>query len=217
MAVVHEGPRQARAAGCRRPAPRRAAVEHDLRDRLMRVTRNGSASFAVECASERELRDDPDLAQNALRLPTSEKVALNSTLLLTLRGPGGGEAFAKATAVAALPDAIAVVIDGNIDDLKQKLLVKEETEEEEKPSNIWDRIRGLSQMEKLLLAVKADRSERALLLQDNDPRVLLSLLRNPRITIEEVARLAKSPYLNYQIADVIMKTTQWMNSLDVRL
>ena len=72
-------------------------------------------------------------------------------------------------------------------------------------------------MEKLLLAVKADRTERALLLQDNDPRVLLSLLRNPRLTVDEVARLAKSSFLTYQIADVIMKTGQWMANLDVRL
>src|SRR5712692_5670413 len=88
---------------------------------------------------------------------------------------------------------------------------------QEKRQNAWDRIRNLAQMEKLLLAVKADRSERALLLQDNDPRVLLSLLRNPRLTVDEVARLAKSTFLNYQIADVIMKTTQWMSVLDVRL
>ena len=30
-------------------------------------------------------------------------------------------------------------------------------------------------------------------------------------------RDAKSWFLNYQIADVIMKTTQWMSVLDVRL
>jgi len=66
----------------------------------------------------------------------------------------------------------------------------------EKPLNVWDRIRNASQMEKILLAVKADRSERSMLLQDNDPRVLLSLLRNPRLTVDEVVRLAKSTFLN---------------------
>lgn len=194
----------------------------------MKVTRNGSAAFTAEFESEHELREEhrANLAHNALRLPTSESAPLHSTLLVTLRGPWGGEAFAKATVVATLPDAIALAIDGNPDGILQKLLEKQATEEEkndeqtteeQKSGNIWERIRGLSQMEKLLLAVKADRSERALLLQDNDPRVLLSILRNPRITTEEVARLAKSSYLNYQIADVIMKTGQWMASLDVRL
>jgi hypothetical protein len=78
-------------------------------------------------------------------------------------------------------------------------------------------MRSRSQMEKILLAVKADRPERALLLQDNDPRVLLSLLRNPRLTMDEVVRLAKSSFLNFQIADVIMKAGQWMGNLDVRV
>lgn len=181
----------------------------------MRVTRNANAAFTVDFESEQELREE-HVAQKALRLPTTGNVPLNSTLLLTLRGPWGGEAYVKATVVASLPDGIAVVFEGNVEEVLQRLLANAPAEDE-KPANIWDRIRGLSQMEKLLLAVKADRSERALLLQDNDPRVLLSILRNPRITIDEVARLAKSPYLNYQIADVIMKTAQWMSSLDVRL
>lgn len=187
------------------------------------VTRTSAAAFTVAFESEEELREEHrvNLAHGALRLPTSETVALNTTLLLTLRGPWGGEAFARATAVAMLPDGIALSIDGNPEEQLARLLARTETEEEdeipEKRENTWDRIRALSQMEKLLLAIKAERSERALLLQDNDPRVLLSLLRNPRLTIDEVARIAKSSFLNFQVADVIVKTTQWMSSLDVRL
>lgn len=196
----------------------------------MNVTRTAAVAFTAAFESEEELREEHrvNLAHGALRLPTSETVALHTTLLVTLRGPWGGEAFARATAVALLPDGIALALDGDPEELLARLLVREaprqaeaepETDEEspEKRQNTWDRIRGLSQMEKLLLAVKAERSERALLLQDNDPRVLLSLLRNPRLTVDEVARLAKSSFLNFQIADVIVKTTQWMSSLDVRL
>src|SRR6185436_1925467 len=98
-----------------------------------------------------------------------------------------------ASVVATLPDGIALAIEGNADEILSQLLIKpseqEEAETAEKTQNAWDRMRGLSQMEKILLAVKADRSERALLVQDNDPRVLLSLLRNPRLTVEEVIRL----------------------------
>jgi hypothetical protein len=200
----------------------------------MRVTRTAAAAFNVVFESEEELREEHrvNLAHGALRLPTAETVALHTTLLLTLRGPWGGEAFVRATAVAALPDGFALAIDGNPDEQLARLLVRSaesqyETQDEtqidtqddttEKRQNAWDRMRSLSQMEKILLAVKAERSERALLLADNDPRVLLSLLRNPRLTVDEVARLAKSSFLNFQIADVIVKTTQWMSSLDVRL
>ncbi|HEV7923608.1 MAG TPA: hypothetical protein VGR02_22710 [Thermoanaerobaculia bacterium] len=180
----------------------------------MRVERTGSAAFAAQFESEQEVRQEHrvNLSQGALLLPTGETVPLHATLLITLRGPGGGEAQIRATVVAALPDGIALAIEGNGDELLQRLLARES-----KNQTAWDRMRALSQMEKLLLAVKAERSERALLLQDNDPRVLLSLLRNPRLTVDEVARMAKSAFLTYQVAEVIMKAAQWMSSLDVRL
>ncbi len=191
----------------------------------MKVERRADAVFVAEFESEQELREEHrlNLSQGALRLPTAEKVALHVTLLVTLRGPWGGETHVRATAVATLPDGIALAIDGNGDEMLERLLAREREEppaEEpgggDRNQNAWDRMRALSQMEKLLLAVKADRAERALLLQDNDPRVLLSLLRNPRVTVDEVARMAKSTFLTYQIAEVIMKAGQWMASLDVR-
>jgi hypothetical protein len=193
----------------------------------MKVERTADAVFTAQFESEEELREEHrlNLAHGALRLATSENVPLHTTLLVTLRGPQGGEAHVRATAVAKLPDGIALAIDGNPDEMLQRLLpAAEESDSDgdsdsdnEKKQNTWDRIRSLPQMQKLLLAVKAERSERALLLQDNDPRVLLSLLRNPRLTVDEVARMAKSSFLNFQIADVIMKASQWSSNLDVRL
>ena len=123
----------------------------------------------------------------------------------------------QAGVVAALGDGIALAVEGNPDEMLARLLARpavataaDEQDSPEKSSNTWDRVRGLSQTEKILLAVKADRTERALLLQDNDPRVLLSVLRNPRLTVDEVGRLAKASFLNYQIAEVITKPGQWM-------
>ena len=190
----------------------------------MNVQRTAAAAFTAEFESEDELQAEhrTNLSLGALRLVTSESVPLHTTLLVTLRGPWGGEAYVKATVVAALADGIALAIDGDPDERLARLMTRAASEagQNARPpaaENMWDRMRGLSQMEKILLAVKADRTERALLLQDNDPRVLLSVLRNPRLTVDEVARVAKSPYLNFNIADVIMKATQWMSSLDVRL
>jgi hypothetical protein len=195
----------------------------------MRVTRTASAAFTAEFESEEEVRAEhsANLSFGALALPTPETASLHTVFLVTLRGPWGGEIFVKGTVAAALPHGIALAIEGNPDEILLRLLDRhddkqEEADEEapdspEKKQNAWDRIRAVSQMEKMLLAVKADRSERAVLGQDNDPRVLLSLLRNPRLTVDEVVRLAKSSFLNYQIADVIMKTGQWMGNVDVRL
>jgi hypothetical protein len=187
----------------------------------MNVQRTASAAFSVEFESEQELRDEhrTNLSFGALRLPTSEAVASDTVLLVTLRGPAGGERAVKATVVATLPDGLALAIDANGDEILALLLPPAEKAEpsEKQTQTGWDRVRSLSQMEKILLAVKADRSERSVLLQDNDPRVLLSILRNPRLTIEEVARIAKSAYLTYQVAEVILKAAQWMANLDVRL
>lgn len=189
----------------------------------MQVARTATAAFTATFDSEAELQAEhrTNLSLGALRLPTTETVPLHTTLLVTLRGPGGGEAHVKATVVATLPDGLALAIDGDPDERLARLSMKTEEEPEaetaDKRENAWDRMRSLSQMEKILLAVKADRAERALLLQDNDPRVLLSLLRNPRLTVDEVARLAKSSFLTFQIAEVILKATQWMSSLDVRV
>jgi hypothetical protein len=193
------------------------------------VERTATAAFTATFDSEDELRaeHETNLSLGALRLPSAENVPLHTTLLVTLRGPHGGEAHVKATVVATLPDGLALAIDGDPDERLARLATKTEVEPEadsaetvdtaDRRENAWDRMRSLSQMEKILLAVKADRFERALLLQDNDPRVLLSLLRNPRLTVDEVARLAKSSFLNYQIAEGILKATQWMASLDVRV
>jgi hypothetical protein len=192
----------------------------------MNVQRTAAAAFTAEFENEQELRDEhrANLSFGALRLVTTESVALHAPLMVTLRGPWAGEIGVRATVVAILADGIALAVEGNPDEILARLLARpavdtaaDEDQPTEKSQNTWDRLRGLPQMDKILLAVKADRTERAFLLQDNDPRVLLSILRNPRLTVEEVVRLAKSSFLTYQIAEVIMKTGQWMANLDVRL
>src|SRR5437660_7785394 len=118
----------------------------------MKVTRTASAAFTVEFESEDELQEEhrTNLSMGGLRLATTETVALNATLLVTLRGPWGGESFARATVVANLPDAIALAIDGNADEHLARLMARpaddSSDETPEKKQNIWDRIRALSQM-----------------------------------------------------------------------
>src|SRR5436305_14545150 len=182
----------------------------------MKVTRTASAAFTAEFESDEELREEfrTNLMFGALAIPTDEGVAVDTALLVALRGPAGDEACVKASVVGAWDGKVALAVEGDPEEILARLAPKEEKSPQQNP---WDRLRGLSQMEKILLAVKADRSARAILAQDNDPRVLLSLLRNPRLTVDEVARVAKSSFLTYQIADVIVQTSQWMGNLDVRL
>jgi hypothetical protein len=187
----------------------------------MKVTRTAPLAFTVEFESEEELRKEhqTNLSMGGLMLGTQEKLALFSALAVTLRGPGGSEAVVRATVVSPLPGGVALSIEEDPGKLLDTLLAEAvgDTDAERKDQTVWDRLRSLSRMEKILLAAKAERSERALMLQDSDPQVLYSLLKNPRITVDEVVRVAKSAFMTYQTAELIMKTGQWQANLDVRL
>ena len=174
--------------------------------------------------TEAELRAEhtENLASGGLRLQTPEQIAPFTPVSLTLRLEGRGMASVKATVVAPLPGALALAIEGDPNALLTALLAlppapAEPDESDEKDPSIWDRLRALTPLEKRMLAPKADRTERTLLTQDHDPLVLYALLKNPRITVEEVVRVAKSPFLSFQIIELMVKTSQWMASLDLRV
>lgn len=200
----------------------------------------GPQAFSIAFETEEELRQEhrANLSVGGVRLPTTETLPLHSSVVVTLRGPAGAEATIKATVVAPLPDGVALWFDGNADELLERLLVSpvgdstpsdasanDGDTSESMPDSLDDakmqplaqRLRELPRVQKIILATKADRTERAMLLQDNDPQVLSSLLKNPRITIEEVVRVAKSAFLSYQTVEVIVKTGQFMASLEVRV
>ncbi|MCL4808562.1 MAG: hypothetical protein KJ062_12370, partial [Thermoanaerobaculia bacterium] len=178
--------------------------------------------------SEEELAAEArtNLSAGGLRLPTREKLAIFTRLSIVLRLAGGGEAAATATVVAPLADGFALALDGDTAPLVEALRavpdvpgeeVVDEGTDDARQQSVWDRLRSLSRMEKLLLAAKADRVERAILAQDSDPQVLYSILKNPRLTADEVIRIAKSPFLTFQTAETIMKSTQWLSNLEVRV
>jgi hypothetical protein len=186
------------------------------------ISRTGPEAFTVAFATEAELRSEhaSNLSAGGLKLPTAEKVPLFTKLNLTLRLEGRGEATLVATTVARLPDGLALATEGDMNALLAKLLAAAEPArepDEREQSTVWDRLRSLTRMEKIQLAAKAERTERALLVNDNDPQVLWSLLKNPRLTIDEVIRLAKSPFLTYQNAETIVKNVLWMANVDVRV
>lgn len=199
----------------------------------MRSERTGPASFTVEFESAAELEAEArtNLSAGGLRLPTREKLPLFSRLALLLRLSGGGEASAAATVVAPLPDGFALHVEGDAAALAAALLAAPDAPGAEVPGeagdseageavvreSVWDRLRSLTRVEKLILAAKADRVERMVLAQDSDPQVLYSLLKNPRLTADEVIRIAKSPFLTFQTAEAMMKSTQWFSNLEVRV
>lgn len=193
----------------------------------MRVTRDSSAHFTIEFESEAELRSEHEanLRFGGLRLPTSEPPPLHSTLEVVLRGPAGAETKVRTSVVAPIPGGVALAFADDADGLLERLLqepaaelsAEPSAEESGKNQPLAERLREMPRVQKIIFATKADRSERAFLVQDRDPQVLTSLLRNPRVTVEEVVRIAKSSYLNYQVAELILATGQFTASVDVRV
>ncbi|MDL2718277.1 MAG: hypothetical protein PT977_11010 [Acidobacteriota bacterium] len=187
----------------------------------MKAERTGPNAFTLAFDSEDELREEhrANLSQGGLRLPVADAPApaLFSPVDVTLRGPSGGEARVKGTVVAPLPDGVALAFEGDADALLARLLAAPAVRESAaKDVSDWDRLRGMSRTERLLYAPRAERNERVVLVQDADPQVLYALLKNPRLTVDEVVRVAKSAYLTYQTAELILKTAQWAANVEVK-
>ncbi len=196
----------------------------------MKVERSGDAAYVVTFEDEAELRHEErtNLAVGGLFLKQADSLPLFAAVDLTLRLAGGGEARRKASVVGAPPGGLALHLEGSTGDLVASLLLASEEgpekppaetpdEPTEDPGTLWERLRGMTPPQKVLLAPKADRTTRALMLQDNDPMLLFALLKNPRLSLDEVVRVAKSSSLGFQAAELILKTPQWSSNLDIRV
>ncbi len=213
----------------------------------MRVTAAGAGSFRVEFEGAEELAatERSSLAVGGLLLPTAEALPMDSALALKLCLAGGTDVAVAARVVAMLPGALALQLEGDPAELLRALRaapaasspessaetapgtspeaadVAEGAEGEEEGEaarlSLWDQVRRMSPPQRMLLAPKADRLTRALLVQDSDPQVLLAVLKNPRLGIDEVLRIAKSSYLSFQAAELILKTNPWFANPDVRV
>lgn len=80
-----------------------------------------------------------------------------------------------------------------------------------------DELRAMPRPQKLILAGKADRATRVLLIRDVDPQVLYYVCKNPRITLDEVLEITRLGTLSGPVADLIASSAQWGQSEQVRL
>ena len=80
-----------------------------------------------------------------------------------------------------------------------------------------DELRAMPRPQKLILAGKADRATRMMLIRDVDPQVLYYVCKNPRITLDEILEITRLGTLSGTVADLIATTSQWVQSEQVRL
>lgn len=180
-----------------------------------------SKHFCIEFENEDELKTEYDnnISAGGLFFQTSSQLPEFTAIQLTLKLSDGGQMIIPATVVRSMATALAVSLEQAPELIWSALTAKisEDSQSTQRTEvNAWDKIRNLSRIEKLLLAPKADRSERQVLIQDNDAQVIFSLLKNPRITTEEVIRIARSPLLSSIAAELIAKTNIWASNSEIR-
>lgn len=187
----------------------------------MKVSEITGDHFLLEFENEEELKREYDnnISAGGLYFQTASQAPEFTPLQLTLKLTGSGQITIAATVVRAMGEALAVSLETDAEIIWSTLTARATEENPSAPRaevNAWDKVRNLSRVEKLLLAPKADRSERQVLIQDNDAQVIFSLLKNPRITTEEVIRIARSPMLSSIAAELISKTTIWASNSEIR-
>jgi hypothetical protein len=203
----------------------------------MRTEPTGPGAFRVEFENAAELAavERSSLAVGGLLVASTEPLPSDTLLALTLQVGDGPEVGVAARVVAALPGALALQLEGNPAEIVGRLLApplsgamaaparvdpearEAGADEPAAPGSLWEQLRRMTPPQRMLLAPKADRFARALLVQDSDPQVLFALLKNPRLSLDEVLRVAKSSFLSFQAAELILKTNPWFANLDVRV
>lgn len=187
----------------------------------MKVSEITCEHFLLEFENQDELKAeyDTNISAGGLFFQTASQLPEFTPIQLTLKLEGGGQMTIAATVVRAMGAALAVSIETKAELIWATLnaRVADESQNAQRGEvNAWDKVRNLSRVEKLLLAPKADRSERQVLIQDNDAQVIFSLLKNPRISTEEVIRIARSPMLSSIAAELISKTIIWASNSEIR-
>ena len=89
----------------------------------------------------------------------------------------------------------------------------EELEEE----NIYNRIKTLNTAEKIKLALTGGKTERTLLVTDANKVVSNSVLRNPRISENEIITIVNSKTASDEVLKFVAQNKHWMKCMSVRL
>lgn len=89
-------------------------------------------------------------------------------------------------------------------------------ENESLRKSLDDKIRAMTVTERVQLALKADLMERRILMKENNSKINEFLLRNARITDQEIAFLARNPASPMQTILAIANRKEWMNREVIR-
>ncbi len=84
-------------------------------------------------------------------------------------------------------------------------------------TNIYRLIQQLSVAEKIKLALTGNKQARELLLKDRNKIIVASVLKNPRITDEEVIKIANSRDVSQEILRQVASRKEWLKNYNVKV
>ncbi len=163
---------------------------------LKKLAETGPEEVVAALSEDRErLSEKPFIAEALIKNPHASK-----TLATELEE-------AKAAPVAVKNEEAAKLHKDLVDDKKANL----------DEQNIFKLITQLSMGQKLKLALGGNKSARDLLVKDSNKIISTAVLKNPRITEEEIQKVTQSKGTNDDMLRQIARNKEWMKSYTVRL
>ena len=114
-----------------------------------------------------------------------------------------------ARVAAVIPNVGVAVMFAGVPEALTALTNEPEEEKAGPPSSLSERLKAMSQSEKMQLALSGSRDERGALFRDNNKMLHVFVLKNPRIGLDEIQAAAKLPMLSPEALKVIAEHREW--------
>lgn len=126
-------------------------------------------------------------------------IVLDAQVVQVFPIAGVAVTFAASRALGGWVEAACAIASGDRD-AEHEMVLQDDHAEGDKPRNV-----ALEAAQKMILALRGDRDDRAASLRENNPALHSQVLKNPGLQLDEVAAIAKmrtvTPDLLKQIAD----------------
>jgi len=120
---------------------------------------------------------------------------------------------------AGAVELLAETIEQGKDEIEIPSELTEETEAADRPKaseTLFVRIRTMSVGERLKLALRGNKEARTLLLRDSNRIVIRFVLKNPRITEDEIVALTNNRSIDEELLRTIAERREWTKNYLVR-
>ena len=158
-----------------------------------------------------------EAAAAAMAARTARAAAAEPTSAPTITGDA--LATAAATALAAADGTVETALE--VSESRSHASDQDDADEDIEairkiPANVHERLRGLTLVQQVKIAMHGEMQERIVLERMYGKQVWEPLLRNPRITGQEVARMARMGTLPRTLIETIVNNGTWLQIPEVR-